>query len=184
MWSDPRGGGIGSERDADAVARGGFLHRRQQRRTVATLDHAVSAGQPFDQRGIEPLEVMQQPMGGQDRQPRVRHIHKQHQDIVEGRVGRCFGVIRPLLVAEIQRGLIPMMPVGNVQPRCAEERRKLVKALRPGDRPDRVLIAVLACDGQAGRLLNCRCDDWRKCRLWILIEREDRAQVGPDRARE
>ena len=110
----------------------------------------MASGQPVDQRGIEALEVMQQPVRGQDRQPRVRHIHEQHQHIVEGGVGRRVGVIDPLLVAEIQCRLVPMVPIGNVQPRRAKDLSQFMNELRPADRPDRVLSAVFTGDGQAG----------------------------------
>src|SRR6266851_8131148 len=93
-------------------------------------------------------------------------------------------MILPLLVAKVQRGLIAMMAVGHVQPRRAEDLRKLVKSPRAADRPDGVPITVFTRDRQARWLGHGWRDDRTNRRRWVLIEREDRAQVRHDRARE
>src|ERR1700680_3198723 len=111
----------------------------------------MSAAEAADQRWVEPLEVVQQPMGGQDRQAGGPPIDEQHQHEVEGGIRRRFGIVLPLLVSKVQRGLIPMMAVGNVKPRGAEDLGKVVELLRAAYRPEGVLIAVFARDRQAGR---------------------------------
>src|SRR5260370_23740 len=125
--------------------------------TSTTSETAV--GPPACEGGIEPLEVMEQTMGGQDRQARVRNIDEQHEYVVEGGVGRRFGMVEPLLVAKVQRGLIAMMAVGNVQARDAKDLSQFVEPLRAADRPDGVLIAVFARDRQARRLGHRGRDD-------------------------
>ena len=90
-------------------------------------------------------------------------------------------MIVALLVPEVQRGLIPMMAVGNVEPRRAVDLGKVVEPLRGGDRPDGVVIAVFACDRQARWLGQRGGDDRTDQRRWILVEREDRTQVGDHR---
>ena len=82
-------------------------------------------------RRIEAFEIMDDSVGGQDDEARVPDVDEEHQDVVEGSVRRRIRMRLPLIVPEIQRRLVSMMAVGNVEGRGIEHVGQLRKGLGP-----------------------------------------------------
>ena len=107
----------GRKGHADPVAGSWFLHRAEEGLRIGPFDDPMPFGQAAqERRWIESLQIVQHPMGREDRQSRVPDVDQEHEHVVEGGVGGRIRMLEPLPVAEIQRRFISMVAVGDVQP--------------------------------------------------------------------
>ena len=128
--------------------------------------------------GIEVFESAKHAVGREYHQPGMVHLHEHHHHIIRAAAHRC--TLRAALVAVVERRLIAVMPVRDVQLGIGEALLDGMDHRFIGDRPQTVLKPRFVGDVRKRRLTHHQREDILRFAFAavIAVERIDIAEIA------
>ncbi len=160
-----------------------FLHgaHRVFGRAVPALDRKVGAHLREEPVRREAGQGVDPAVRRKDDDPLVVHVAQEHEHVLV-RGGGVRAVLLPHLVAERQRSLVPVVPVGDEDHLPLHPLHRSEERLGGRHRPDPVLDAEVVDRGHVGRRGHRLAQALQHLVLRVGVEREDRAHVDVRRA--